>query len=63
MPNKCESFSSKEFAAKLNAMNCYKSQIKSFPKPICMEALWALVIYRGNRVIFERSEAFDHSRN
>ena len=63
MPNKYESLSSKEFAAKLNAMNCYKSQIKCFPKPKCMEVLLALVKYRGNTVIFERSEAFDHSRN
>ncbi|OFY51428.1 MAG: GlcNAc-PI de-N-acetylase [Bacteroidetes bacterium GWF2_41_31] len=48
----------KEFKLKLEAMECFKSQLKPFPNPRSLEAIEALAKYRGATVGFERAEAF-----
>lgn len=58
VPNKFESLSQDEFKAKLDAMSCYRSQIKSFPNPRSNEALEALSKFRGSTVSVDRAEAF-----
>ncbi len=56
--NRFESLSVEEFGAKINAMNCYKSQVRDFPNPRSIEALKALAKYRGSTISSERAEAF-----
>jgi len=46
------------FNDKLLAMECYKSQIKTFPNPRSLDALIALASFRGATVGVERAEAF-----
>lgn len=43
---------------KLDAMNCYKSESRSFPHPRSPEALTALARYRGSAAGLEAAEAF-----
>lgn len=46
------------FELKLKAMNCYKTQICSFPHPRSSEAITALATFRGSTVGVEKAEAF-----
>jgi len=46
------------FEAKLNAMSCFKSQLKAFPNPRSLENLEALAKQRGATVGYKRAEAF-----
>lgn len=50
------------FPYKLEAMCCFKSQLKDFPNPRSLENLTALAKYRGATVGFARAEAFMHIR-
>jgi LmbE family N-acetylglucosaminyl deacetylase len=43
---------------KLQAMKCFKSQLKAFPNSRSLEAIEALAKFRGATVGFERAEAF-----
>lgn len=43
---------------KLEAMRCFKSQLKEFPNPRSLENIEALAKFRGATVGFERAEAF-----
>lgn len=47
-----------EFNAKIEAMNCYSSQIKDFPNPRSGKSLEALANYRGSTVNVAYAEAF-----
>jgi LmbE family N-acetylglucosaminyl deacetylase len=47
-----------QFDAKLEAMACYKSQIREFPNPRSREALKALASFRGATIGVQRAEAF-----
>jgi len=51
-----------QFKAKIEALKCFKSQIKPFPYPRSQETIEALAKYRGSTVGFERAEAFMHIR-
>lgn len=46
------------FSLKIEAMKCFKSQIKEFPHPRSVEAFEALAKYRGSTVCVNRAEAF-----
>jgi len=46
------------FVAKLEAMECFKSQLKAFPNPRSKEGLTALASFRGATVGVKRAEAF-----
>ncbi len=46
------------FDQKLNAMKCFKSQLKQFPNPRSIETLTALSRFRGSTVGFANAEAF-----
>lgn len=46
------------FESKLQAMGCFKSQLRSFPNPRSLETIEALAKFRGATVGFERAEAF-----
>jgi len=46
------------FNKKLEAMNCFKSQLKQFPNPRSIETLTALSKFRGSTVGFSHAEAF-----
>ncbi len=46
------------FNKKLEAMNCFKSQLKQFPNPRSIETLTALSKFRGSTVGFLHAEAF-----
>lgn len=46
------------FEFKLQAMQCFKSQLRSFPNPRSLETIEALAKFRGATVGFERAEAF-----
>ena len=43
---------------KLDAMNCYQSQLSEFPNPRSLEAVSALAKYRGSTMGVEAAEAF-----
>lgn len=47
-----------QFSKKLEAMKCFKSQLKAFPNPRSLETIEALAKFRGSTVGFERAEAF-----
>lgn len=49
---------SAEMEAKLEAMKCFKSQLKKFPNPRSVETIEALATFRGSTVGFGRAEAF-----
>ena len=44
--------------AKLQAMACYKGQIRDFPHPRSHKAIEALAMYRGATIGCKRAEAF-----
>jgi N-acetylglucosamine malate deacetylase 1 len=46
------------FVKKLDAMKCFKSQLKQFPNPRSIETLTALSKFRGSTVGFSHAEAF-----
>lgn len=46
------------FSKKLEAMACFKSQIRQFPNPRSVETLTALATFRGASVGFSYAEAF-----
>lgn len=46
------------FNRKLEAMGCFKSQLKQFPNPRSIETLTALSQFRGSTVGFAHAEAF-----
>ena len=48
---------------KLEAMKCFKSQVRTFPNSRSLETIEALAKYRGATVGFERAEAFMLIRN
>lgn len=58
VPTVFEKLDMKSFNVKLDAMNCYKSQLRSFPNSRSLEALEALAKFRGSTVGTERAEAF-----
>lgn len=43
---------------KLQAMNCYQTQIKEFPHPRSLEAIEALAKYRGSSICVKYAESF-----
>lgn len=47
-----------EMASKLEAMQCFKSQVRPFPSTRSLETIEALAKFRGATVGFERAEAF-----
>ena len=46
------------FSYKLEAMKCYKSQLRDFPNPRSLESIEALANLRGSTVGFTHAEAF-----
>jgi len=46
------------FTAKLDAMKCFKSQLRDFPNPRSLKAIEALANFRGSTVGFTHAEAF-----
>jgi len=46
------------FSVKLEAMNCFKSQLKDFPNPRSLKAIEALANFRGSTVGFTHAESF-----
>jgi LmbE family N-acetylglucosaminyl deacetylase len=58
VPTVFEKLEVNDFSAKLEAMKCYKSQLRVFPNSRSLEALEALAMFRGSTVTFERVEAF-----
>jgi LmbE family N-acetylglucosaminyl deacetylase len=48
---------------KLQAMNCYKSQIKEFPHPRSLEGIEALSKMRGSTICVRHAESFMLIRN
>ena len=46
------------FEAKLEALSCYKSQLREFPNPRSLQAIEALAKFRGSTVGINRAEAF-----
>lgn len=59
VPTKYVTFSEEEFEIKLKAMNCFKSQLYSFPASRSLEAIEALAKYRGATVSKMRAESFE----
>jgi N-acetylglucosamine malate deacetylase 1 len=49
---------SAEFEAKLDAMRCFKSQLRDFPNSRSLKSIEALANYRGSTVGFTHAEAF-----
>lgn len=45
-------------SAKLEAMKCFRTQLKKFPNPRSLEAINALATFRGSTVGFNHAEAF-----
>lgn len=46
------------FTAKLEAMKCFKSQLRDFPNPRSLKSMEALANFRGSTVGFTHAEAF-----
>lgn len=46
------------FEQKIDAMQCYKSQLKEYPEPRSIEALEALAKYRGSTMKMKYAESF-----
>jgi len=51
------------FSAKVEAMKCFKSQLRDFPNSRSIEAMAALASCRGSTVGFLKAEAFMHIRS
>jgi len=49
---------SKEFEDKIQALSCFKSQMKKFPSIRSLDCVESIAKYRGATVGFERGEAF-----
>jgi N-acetylglucosamine malate deacetylase 1 len=49
---------SNEFDIKLDAMNCFQSQLKEFPNSRSLKSIEALANFRGSTVGFTHAEAF-----
>ncbi len=47
-----------EFAVKLEAMKCFKSQLKEFPNARSLKSIEALANFRGSTVGYSHAEAF-----
>ncbi len=47
-----------EISSKLEAMKCFKSQLKEFPNPRSLKTIEALAQFRGSTVGFSYAEAF-----
>lgn len=47
-----------QMTSKLEALNCFKSQIRPFPSTRSLETIASLATYRGSTVGFARAEAF-----
>lgn len=58
-PTKYVSFTEEEFAAKMKAMRCFKSQLYEFPASRSLEAIEALAKYRGATISKVRAESFE----
>jgi Uncharacterized proteins, LmbE homologs len=58
IPNVFVVLTEEQFEAKINAMKCYRSQIKEFPASRSIETLTALSRFRGSTISKERAEAF-----
>lgn len=54
---------SESIDVKINAMQCYKSQIKDYPNPRSSEGIKALAMYRGSTVGVKYAECFMTIRN
>ena len=52
-----------EIDKKIEAMECYKTQIKQYPNPRSSESIRALAMYRGSTVGFKYAESFMMIRN
>ena len=52
-----------DFEAKIEAMKCFKSQLKSFPNPRSIDNLKALAMFRGATVGVRLAEAFMQIRS
>lgn len=63
VPVKYITFTNEEFQKKLDAMNCFKSQLYPFPASRSLVAIEALAKYRGCTVSAERAEAFEVLRD
>ncbi len=63
VPVKYNTFTSEEFQKKLDAMNCFKSQLYPFPASRSLEAIEALAKYRGCTVSAARAETFEVLRD
>lgn len=50
------------FQKKIDAMNCYQSQIKDFPHSRSIESFLSLAKYRGSTIGVEKAEAFEVER-
>ncbi len=59
VPTKYNTFSEEEFALKLEAMDCFKSQLYPFPASRSLETIESLAKYRGACVSYVRAEAFE----
>lgn len=59
VPTKYVSFTEEEFAEKLKAMSCFKSQLYDFPASRSLEAIEALAKYRGATISKVRAESFE----
>lgn len=59
VPVKYNTFTVEEFAKKLEAMSCFKSQLYPFPASRSLEAIESLAKYRGCTVSAVRAEAFE----
>ncbi|MBU1563996.1 MAG: PIG-L family deacetylase [Proteobacteria bacterium] len=54
---------SAEMEKKLEAISCFKSQLRAFPNPRSLENIEALAKFRGATVGFKRAEAFSVIRD
>ena len=63
IPVKYNTFTKDEFNKKLDAMNCFKSQLYAFPASRSLEAIECLAGYRGCSVSALRAEAFEVIRD
>ncbi|ADQ79102.1 LmbE family protein [Paludibacter propionicigenes WB4] len=63
IPNVFVSVTFDEFTSKIDAMKCYKSQLRDFPASRSIESLISLSKLRGSTINKQRAEAFMLIRN
>lgn len=63
VPVKYNTFSILDFQKKLEAMNCFKSQVQPYPASRSLDAIEHLACYRGCTVSAVRAEAFEVLRD